>query len=119
MRGIAGYSGGAVTALHLAMRHPGAYAAVYAMAPAWSDGIDNAIRSYTEKETKLAAIAIEIGSDERNERSRKECEHLSDRLSETGIAHEMVVFDGNHDDLMRQRIEQNVLPFFSGVFAGE
>lgn len=118
-RGIAGHSTGATAALRVAMRHPNAYSAFYAMAPVWSDDVDNTIRSYPEEKTKLRAIAIEIGSGEADKPTREGCEHLSDRLSETGIAHQMIVFEGKHEDLMRQRLEENVLPFFSGAFGLE
>jgi S-formylglutathione hydrolase len=82
-------------------------------------GVDRRISSYLGGSAKLKAIAVEIGAGEPDKWMLDGCEYFSERLDEAGIPHDMIVFDGGHEDELRQRIEEHMLPFFSGVFALE
>lgn len=88
----------------------------------WEGGLglvaDN-VEMYKENLLQLKAITIDVGSNDRYRWIPPGCEHLSRRLDEAGIPHELVIHDGGHGDRMRERLEKLMLPFFSRVLVSE
>ena len=62
------------------------------------------------------AIAIEIGSKDTLYRTNKQ---LHEMLEAFGVAHGYQEYDGDHTNRVFERIEENVLPFFSQQLASE
>ena len=60
--------------------------------------------------TTYRAIAIEVGTKDNLLRSNKE---LDQSMGAFGIAHTYEEYDGDHTNRVGERIELNVLPFFS------
>jgi enterochelin esterase-like enzyme len=118
-RGIAGYSTGGTAALQIAMRYADVFSAVYATSPGVIDHVDERIRAYEASASKLKAIVVEAGAGEPDEGIVDGCKRLSDRLDEVGVPHRLIQFDGGHEDQLRRRIEEHMLPFFSGVLGLE
>jgi len=118
-RGIAGFSTGGTAALQIAMRYPEVFSAVYATSPVAIDSVDDKVRAYGDSALELEGIVVEVGKGERDEGIVEGCIKFSDSMDEIGAAHRMVQFNGAHEDLIRQRIEQYMLPFFSGVLGLE
>jgi S-formylglutathione hydrolase len=88
----------------------------------WDRGfgrIDEKVLSFRNELLKLKAITVEIGAGEMQEWMLAGADYFSRRLDENGVPHELVVFDGGHDDRLRERIEDHMLPFFSRVFAAD
>jgi len=118
-RGIAGYSTGGTAALQIAMRYSDVFSAVYATSPGMIDDVEEKVRAYEASALKLNAIVVEAGAGEPDEGIVDGCQHFSGRLDEVDVPHRMIQFDGGHEDQLRQRIEEQVLPFFSGVLSLE
>jgi enterochelin esterase-like enzyme len=86
----------------------------------WGFGrIDDRIRLYEEKQTKIGNLVLEVGTEEADDWIIAGCEYVSQRLHEAGIDHRLIKFNGGHEDRLRQRIEEHVLPFFSGALVLE
>jgi hypothetical protein len=88
----------------------------------WEGGfgsIAGEIGDYADNLRSLSAIAIEVGAKDAYEWIPDGCRYLTERLNESGIPIEMSIYDGGHDNQLRERIEGHMLPFFSRVFSGE
>jgi enterochelin esterase-like enzyme len=116
-RGIAGYATGGTAALQIAMRYTDVFSAVYAISPSAIDGVDERVREYGESELELEAVVIEVGTGEAE--IVDGCKHISARMDEIGAVHRLIQFEGGHADHLRIRIEEYMLPFFSGVLGLE
>ncbi|MGD8415268.1 MAG: alpha/beta hydrolase-fold protein [Candidatus Latescibacterota bacterium] len=114
-RGIAGHGSGANGALRTAMGYPGVFSAVYAIDPGLAGDADDRIRAYAELAPDFDEIVIEFGSEEGDDTPAARYRYLSDRLAEAGVSSEVIRFDGDSGDKLRERIEDHVLPFFSGA----
>jgi hypothetical protein len=68
------------------------------------------VEQYADNLKKYYAIAIEIGTADGLLASNKQ---LHDALTKLRIAHHYEEYDGDHTNRVRERIERNVLPFFS------
>jgi enterochelin esterase-like enzyme len=117
-RGIAGYATGATGALQVAMRYPEYFSAVYATSPGLIGDIDDELRAYEDSEPKLEAVIVEIGSGGTDASTVEAHQYLVDRLNEAGPSR-LIRFDGGYEDKLRQRIEEEMLPFFSRVLVLE
>jgi S-formylglutathione hydrolase FrmB len=65
---------------------------------------------YVTNLKKYSAISIEIGTKDNLYRSNKQ---LDETLTAFGVTHGYDEYDGDHTNRVRQRIEQNTLPFFT------
>jgi enterochelin esterase-like enzyme len=68
------------------------------------------VDQYLTNLRKYRAIAIEIGDKDTLFASNRQ---LSESLTNLGLAHGYVVYDGDHTNRVPQRIQEHVLPFFA------
>jgi enterochelin esterase-like enzyme len=68
------------------------------------------LEQHAENLKKYYAIAIDIGTSDGLLASNKQ---LHDAMTRLRIPHEYEEYDGDHTNKVRERIERNVLPFFS------
>ncbi len=89
---------------------------------AWERGLGGIVKEiqvYKDNLLQLDAITVDYGVSDQNEWIPRGCEYLSQQLTGAGIAHELVSFSGDHGNLLRERIELHMLPFFSDVLVFE
>ena len=68
------------------------------------------VPQYVTSLKRYHAVAIEIGTKDGLYRTNKQ---LDDMLTGFGVKHSYDEYDGDHTNRVRQRIENNTLPFFS------
>ena len=71
------------------------------------------VSSHKENLAKLKAIQFDCGT---SDSLIIDNQKFSELLTEAGINHTYLEYDGNHGNRIRERIENYVLPFFSEVF---
>jgi S-formylglutathione hydrolase len=89
---------------------------------AWENGfggITHKMELYITGLSKLHAISIEFGRSDENPWIPQGCQFFSQQLKKEGISHKLVTFNGGHQDKLRQRLEEYMLPFFSKNLASE
>ena len=64
----------------------------------------------------LKKFAIEYGIHDNYTWIPKGCDYFSTLLNEHDIPHELIPFDGGHNDQLNKRIEECMIPFFSEAF---
>jgi S-formylglutathione hydrolase len=82
----------------------------------WNNGLGGfgeKIQQYKANLEKLKAIAIDYGKQDENVYIPEGCEYIAQQLTAAGIKNTLLTFDGTHTDHISQRIEENMLPFFS------
>jgi enterochelin esterase-like enzyme len=88
----------------------------------WNGGLgdlEEKATTYRDNLLALEAMVIDVGLQEENQWILGGCRHFSTILDAAGVPHELVTFEGGHGDRLRERIEQHMLPFFSGVLRFE
>lgn len=88
----------------------------------WEDGfggIAGEVGDYEDSLLSLGGIAIDVGAEDAYRWILDGCRFLSETLKELGIPNELLIYDGGHDDQLRERIEGHMLPYFSRVLSGE
>jgi len=68
------------------------------------------IDQFTTNLKKYKAISQDVGTQDGLMASNKQ---LEERMTALGIKHTYETYDGDHMNRLPQRIEQNVMPFFS------
>lgn len=68
---------------------------------------------------KLTAIAFDVGSHDQFSHIPAGSRLLSERLTERGISHRFEVYDAGHWDGVGQRLNEEILPFFSNALKVE
>ena len=63
----------------------------------------------------MKAIALDVGDKDPFVSTNRQ---LSDALTRVGATHSLEVYEGDHGNRIRERFEQNVIPFFSRQLAG-
>jgi len=117
-RGIAGHATGATGALRIGMQFPDVFSAVYAVCPGAIDDVVDVVRVYEKTTIKLEAVVVEVDSGNMDDGIIAGYKVLIDRLNESGPSR-LVRFDGGYEDKLRQRVEEQMLPFFSRVLVLE
>lgn len=81
----------------------------------WENGFGNLpekVSAYLKKDTRLKALRIEYGSGDRYSWIPEGCVYLSGLLTDAGIPHELIKFDGGHF-LYESILSKDLFPFFS------
>jgi S-formylglutathione hydrolase len=84
----------------------------------WEDGFgswDDKVKTYKENILKLKNIQIEYGLKEEDKWRINGCKYLVKLLTAEKLPIKLVTFNGGHNDKLRERIEQSMLPFFSNI----
>jgi enterochelin esterase-like enzyme len=113
-RGIAGHLMGGYGALRIGMKRPDVFSSVYAMSACCltsaSSSMDALLDQYVQNPRKQYGIAIDAGT---NDPGLADDRRLHDALVRLRIAHYYDEFEGTHSSRLSERLERNVLPFFS------
>lgn len=65
----------------------------------------------------LKGFVIDYGTNDEYKWIPEGCEYFSKQLKERDIPHKLVSYEGNHQAMVYSRIKDEVLPFFSEMFA--
>ncbi|MBP1693940.1 MAG: putative esterase [Chloroflexi bacterium] len=87
----------------------------------WEDGMGNLkqkVQDYHDNLVKLSGIAIDYARQDRLDWIPRGSDYLASLLTETGIPNEVYSYDGEHGDLIPERIAQVMLPFMSRALVG-
>jgi len=76
-------------------------------------GLPEKVNRYKDNLLRLRAIAVDYGTQDENPWIPAGCAYFSDLLKKAGVRHEILTFEGRHNDKIRERLENSVLPFFS------
>jgi S-formylglutathione hydrolase len=82
----------------------------------WEKGfgdLSERIAQYRGMPERLRSIAIEYGNDDENLWIPKGCQYFSQLLTKQSIPHQLIPFQGKHQDSLGIRMSQFMLPFFS------
>jgi S-formylglutathione hydrolase FrmB len=82
----------------------------------WEKGfgdLSEKIAQYQSTPEQLRTMAIEYGVDDENSWIPRGCQYFSQLLTEQGIPHQLIPFQGRHQDSLGVRMSQSMLPFFS------
>jgi S-formylglutathione hydrolase len=82
----------------------------------WEKGFGDLAEKITQYRSglgQLRAMAIEYGIDDENTWIPRGCHHFSQLLTKQGIQHQLIPFQGGHQDRLGVRMSQFMLPFFS------
>jgi S-formylglutathione hydrolase len=129
-RGLAGHSLGGYGAILIGMKRPDVFSSLYLLSscciasevaaaplpaqPAPAASATNSLlvmlEQYAPNLKSYTAIAIDIGL---RDPLLATNEQLDKAFTASGIDHSYETYDGNHSDRIANRMEQNVLPFFS------
>jgi S-formylglutathione hydrolase FrmB len=77
------------------------------------------VRAYKDSLLKLKGLTIDIGKNDPFRWIVQGSRHFAQLLHEMNIPHELVEHDGGHEDRLRERIENHLLPFFSEHLVAE
>jgi enterochelin esterase-like enzyme len=112
-RGLAGHSRGGYGALRIGVKRPEVFSSMYIMSACCLDAADSPLTMLDQHETnfkKYYGISIDIGT---KDPSLPLNQRLHNGLTQLRIPHHYEEFDGDHAGRFRERIERNLLPFFS------
>jgi esterase/lipase superfamily enzyme len=76
-------------------------------------GLSEKIEQYRSMPEHLRNIAIEYGITDENPWIPRGCQYFSQLLTKQGIPHQLLPFQGRHQDSLGVRMSQFMLPFFS------
>lgn len=82
----------------------------------WEKGFGDLAEKITQYRSglgQLRAMAIEYGVDDENPWIPRGCQHFSQLLTRQSIPHQLLPFQGRHQDRLGVRMSQFMLPFFS------
>lgn len=74
------------------------------------------VQRHRDNLARLKAIGFEVGTADEYEWLPRGCAELSRLLADAGIRHDFRTFAGDHQGMLRQRMEEQMLPFFWGLF---
>jgi S-formylglutathione hydrolase len=77
------------------------------------------VRAYKDNLLKLKGLTIDIGKNDPYRWIVQGSRHFAQLLQRANIPHELREHDGGHEDRLRERIENYLLPFFSEVLVAE
>jgi len=82
----------------------------------WERGfgdLSEKIAQYQSMPEQLGTMAIEYGVDDENPWIPRGCQYFSQLLTKQGIPHQLLPFQGQHQDSLGARMSRFMLPFFS------
>ena len=85
----------------------------------WENGFgnwDEKVKTFKDNILKLKSIGIDYGLKDESKWVVDGCKYLTKILNTEKIQVKSVSFDGGHQDKIRERIENFMLPFFSAAF---
>jgi enterochelin esterase-like enzyme len=109
-RGLAGQSMGGYGTLRIAMKHPGAFSSLYVMSATLDAATLAMPEQYESNLRKCYGIVIDIGTKDAFFAQNRQ---LHDAMVRLQIPHRYEEYDGNNTNALGERLERNVLPFFS------
>ncbi len=109
-RGVAGHETGATAALRIGMTRPELFANLYVLSPSDSGSLAREIDKYASNLNAHYAIAIDVGAADPDLDANRA---LHAAMTKLRIAHTFEEYDGGRADRLRERVEQNMLPFFA------
>jgi len=109
-RGVAGHETGATTAFRIGMTRPDIFADLYVMSVSDAGSVTREIDTHGSNLNAYYSIAIDIGAADPDLESNRA---LHAAMTKLRIAHTFEEYDGDRANRLRERIEQNMLPFFA------
>ena len=82
-------------------------------------GLEAKVQRHTEALRALRGIGLDVGRNDHLAWIPRGARRLSVLLAQAGIEHRLTEHDGGHLDRLGERIETEMLPFFSHVLVGE
>jgi S-formylglutathione hydrolase len=82
-------------------------------------GWDQKIPQNLDNLRQLALITIDVGENDEHAWIPAGCRHVSALLTKAGVANQLVVHPGGHEDRLRERMETALFPALSKWFAGQ
>lgn len=82
----------------------------------WENGFGNIkgkLADYNAKDKKLKAIGIEVGERDEFPWLVRGCDYLNNEMAKMGIDSFYIKFDGMHQDKVKSRFENYLIPFFN------
>jgi enterochelin esterase-like enzyme len=110
--GLAGHFG-AASALRIGMKRPDVFSSMYIMSACCLDAANGpltVLEQYEANLKKYYGIAIDIGT---KDASFSPNQHLHNAMTQLRIPHRYEEFESDHTGRFSERIERNLLPFFS------
>lgn len=107
-RGLAGHAAGGTSALRIGMKRPDVYLSLYVMSAASPPA--EMLDQYASNLKKYYAIAIDVGTADPARPSNRQ---FHDAMTRLRVPHGYEEYDSDRASRIRERIERNVLPFFS------
>jgi enterochelin esterase-like enzyme len=107
-RGLAGHAAGGTGALRIGMKRPDVYLSLYAMSAASPPA--GMLEQYASNLKTYYAIALDVGT---SDPARPSNRQFHDAMTRLRVPHFYEEYDGDRVSRIRERIERNVLPFFS------
>lgn len=89
---------------------------------AWNGGFGNLdfkVKHYKENLLKLQGITVDYGIADQSPWIPHGCIYFSEQLSKENIPHQLLSYQGDHENQIRDRIEFYLIPFFSEKLAQE
>src|SRR5579883_716873 len=109
-RGLAGISMGGNSALQIGMKRPDVFSSLYIMSASINSTPDALVQQNETNLKKLYSLSIDIGSGDPSLAANRQ---LHDAMMRLHIPHRYEEYDGDHTAKFSERIERNLLPFFS------
>jgi enterochelin esterase-like enzyme len=109
-RGLAGQSMGGYAALRIGMKRPGVFSSLYLMSATLGAATLAMPEQYASDLRKCYGIAIEIGTKDPFLAQNRQ---LHDTMNRLHIPHRYEEFEGDYANGLGERLERNLLPFFS------
>ena len=79
-------------------------------------GWDEKMKKYKTNLLRLQGIVIDVGNQDNYVWIREGCDYFHKLLNENGIKNDLSIHEGGHQDKLKERIEQHMLPYFSKMF---
>lgn len=89
---------------------------VWALYEAGFGNLTEKIEENKDNLQALESLVIEYGESDAFEWIPEGCIYFSEQLGEQGIAHELIAFEGGHQESTNSRIKDVVIPYFSAVW---
>jgi enterochelin esterase-like enzyme len=112
-RGLAGHLRGGYGALRIGMKRPDVFSSMFIMSACCLDAADSPLKMLEQYEANLKkyyGISIGIGT---NDAFLSPNRQLHNAMTQLRIPHYYEEFEGDHIRRFSERIERNLLPFFS------
>jgi enterochelin esterase-like enzyme len=109
-RGLAGQSMGGYGALRIAMKRPGVFSSLYVISASLDADTLAMPEQYASNLRKYYGIAIDIGTKDAFLAPNRQLHEAMNRLH---IPHHYEEYEGDSTNFLGERLERNVLPFFS------